>query len=60
MRYRVNDNCIGCGLCESICPEVFSIQGSVAVAVEDEVPESALASAAEAKESCAVGAIEEV
>ena len=32
----------------------------MAVAIEDDVPESALASAAEAKESCAVGAIEEV
>ena len=32
----------------------------MAVAIEDDVPESALDSAAEAKESCAVGAIEEV
>jgi ferredoxin len=37
---------------------VFSIQGDVAVAIEGEVPESALASAAEAKEGCPVGAIE--
>ena len=60
MKYHVNDNCIGCGLCESTCPEVFSIQGDVAVAIEGDVPESALASAAEAKESCPVGAIEEL
>ncbi len=60
MKYHVNDNCIGCGLCESICPEVFSIQGDVAVAIEGDLPESALASAAEAKESCPVGAIEEL
>ena len=48
MKYKVNDGCIGCGLCESTCPEVFSIQGDVAVAIEGEVPESTLASAAEA------------
>ena len=59
MKYKVNDSCIGCGLCESTCPEVFSIQGDVAVAIDAEVPESALASAAEAKDSCPVGAIEE-
>ena len=60
MKYFVNDNCIGCGLCESICPEVFSIQGDVAVAIEGDVPATALATAAEAKEGCPVGAIEEV
>jgi|GEM_PF-794772 len=48
MKYKVNDSCIGCGLCESTCPEVFSIQGDVAVAIEGEVPEAALAAAAEA------------
>ena len=60
MKYFVNDSCIGCGLCESTCPEVFNIQGDVAIAIEGEVPETALATAAEAKESCPVGAIEEV
>ena len=59
MKYHVNDSCIGCGLCESTCPEVFSMNGDAAVAIEGEVPESALAAAAEAKEGCPVGAIEE-
>ena len=60
MRYFVNDGCIGCGLCEGTCPEVFSMSDAgVAVAIEAEVPEEALASAAEAKEGCPVGAIEE-
>ena len=45
MKYKVNDSCIGCGLCESTCPEVFSIQGDVAVAIEGEVPGSAMAAA---------------
>lgn len=59
MKYKVNDSCIGCGLCEGTCPEVFSIQGDVAVAIDGEVPEAVLASAAEAKEGCPVGAIED-
>ena len=48
MKYKVNDGCIGCGLCESTCPEVFSIQGDVAVAIEGEVSEAALAAVADA------------
>ena len=59
MKYHVNDNCIGCGICESTCPEVFSMNGDVAVAIDTEVPENALAAAAEAKDGCPVGAIEE-
>ena len=59
MKYKVNDSCIGCGLCESTCPEVFHMNGDVAVAIEGEVPEAALAAAAEAKDGCPVGAIEE-
>ncbi|MDD5859205.1 MAG: ferredoxin [Eubacteriales bacterium] len=60
MKYKVNDECIGCGMCEATCPEVFSLTDEgVAKAIEDEVPADAEASAAEAKDSCPVGAIEE-
>ena len=60
MKYFVNDGCIGCGLCAGTCPEVFSMSDAgVAVAIEAEVPEGALDSAAEAKDGCPVGAIEE-
>ncbi len=60
MKYFVNDSCIGCGLCAGTCPEVFSMSDAgVAVAVEEEVPESALDSASEAMDGCPVGAIEE-
>ena len=60
MKYFVNDGCIGCGLCGGTCPEVFSMSDAgVAVAIEAEVPEGALDSAAEAKGGCPVGAIEE-
>ena len=60
MKYFVNDGCIGCGLCAGTCPEVFSMSDEgVAVAIDSEVPEGALDSAAEAMDGCPVGAIEE-
>ena len=60
MKYIVNEGCIGCGLCEATCPEVFSMSDAgVAVAIESGVPEEVLDTAAEAKEGCPVGAIEE-
>ncbi len=35
MKFKVNENCIGCGLCANTCPDVFSMadEGS-AVAIE--------------------------
>ena len=61
MTYYVNENCIGCGLCTGTCPCVFSLSNNgVAVAIETAVPEEALDSAAEAKDNCPAGAIEEV
>ena len=39
--------------------EEGAAEGDVAVAIEDEVPGAAMASAAEAKEGCPVGVIEE-
>ena len=60
MKYIVNEGCIGCGLCEATCPEVFSMSDAgVAVAIESEVLEEVLDTAAEAKEGCPLGAIEE-
>ncbi|MHB1452389.1 MAG: ferredoxin [Saccharofermentanales bacterium] len=52
------DACIGCGICESVCPEVFQMddEGKAKVIVE-EVPEQAKACTAEAEESCPVTAI---
>ena len=61
MKYRVNDGCIGCGLCEETCEEVFSMTDEgVAKAAETEVATELEGAAEEAKDGCPVGAIEEV
>jgi len=60
MQYRVNQSCIGCGLCADTCPEVFSMNDNgMAAAIEEEVPATLLDVAAQAKEGCPVGAIED-
>lgn len=58
MKFRVNDNCIGCGLCNATCPEVFRMEDGRAVAVAGDVPAESESSATEAMENCPVSAIE--
>ena len=52
------DGCIECGLCASVCPEVFRMgdDGPAEVYV-DEVPAEAEDSAVEAQEGCPVSVI---
>lgn len=52
------DGCISCGLCESICPQVFRMaEDGLAEVCVDTVPASAEATALEAKDSCPVSVI---
>ena len=58
MKYAVDENCIGCGLCNATCPEVFSMTDEgTAKEIEEDVPASAEETAKEAMENCPVGAI---
>lgn len=50
--------CIGCTLCTGICPEVYTMDGSLAHAMEGEIPGEYASGAAEAAQSCPVNAIE--
>lgn len=57
MQVRVNDDCIGCGLCANICPEVFSMNmDNFSQVVGD--PEANSAGVMESAEACPVNAIE--
>ena len=56
MTVKVNDSCIACGACESICDAVFSIEDK-AVVNETAVAEN-IDSVKEAADACPVSAIE--
>ena len=58
MKFHVNDNCIGCGLCANTCPGVFSMNDGRAVASPGGPAPDLEDSALEAMESCPVNAIE--
>lgn len=56
--YVDKDACISCGLCPSICPEVFEMEDDGKAGVTtDEVPASVEDAAMEAESSCPVNAI---
>jgi ferredoxin len=58
MKANVNkETCIGCGLCETICPAVFGMKESVAEVIAEPVPPQAERDCREAAESCPVAAI---
>ena len=57
MKYVVNDGCIGCGLCAGTCPEVFSMEGTLAVAQPGELSGELVPAAIDAAQNCPVSAI---
>jgi len=58
MKVRVDEEtCVGDGTCVEICPEIFEMQGDVAVAKMEEVPEELEGACREAAKSCPVDAI---
>ena len=51
------DTCTGCGLCTESCPEVFEMEGDIAVVKVDEIPPEVEEEARQAVEECPVEAI---
>ena len=58
MKVRVDEEtCVGDETCVEICPEFFEMNGDVAVAKMEEVPEELEGKCKEAAEACPVEAI---
>lgn len=59
MKAKVDrETCIGCGMCASTCPDVFSMDDEdKAVAINADIPENSLDTAKEAEQDCPVTAI---
>ena len=49
--------CIGCGLCPSICPDVFSMNDDGKAVASENIPDSKHDDVKDAESSCPVSAI---
>lgn len=58
MDARINENCIGCGFCVSVCPDVFVMTDEDVAKAQGNVPEKLESEVMEAAEGCPVDAIE--
>lgn len=52
----IEEDCIACGQCQAIAPEVFEVD-DVAVVIVDSVPEELIDDVQDAIEACPTGAI---
>ncbi len=59
MKVKVNQECIGCGMCIDMCPDVFEYNDEGLSSVKSaEVDDSLKDAVTEAQEACPVDAIE--
>lgn len=56
--YIDEDACIGCGACVDICPDVFEMDGDIAVVKTAQILEELEDKAEEAADSCPTEAID--
>jgi len=57
MKARVTDDCISCGRCVEICPEVFEMGEDKAFVRVDEIPQEFADATREAADECPTSAI---
>ncbi|MCD6390195.1 MAG: ferredoxin [Desulfobulbaceae bacterium] len=57
MKATVTEECIACGQCVEICPEVFVLEDDIAEVIVDEIPEEYQDKCKEAAEECPAEAI---
>jgi ferredoxin len=58
MKVRVNDDdCVGDGSCAELCPDIFKMEGDLAIVRREDVPQELEYLVREAAESCPVDAI---
>jgi len=57
MRARVTEDCVACGRCIDICPEVFEMGEDTAQVTVDPIPEEFEGATREAADDCPVSAI---
>ena len=55
---HVNEECILCGICADMCPEVFELGDEIAVVILKEIPPEHQDCCREAAEDCPTEAIE--
>ncbi len=55
----IEEQCIGCGACGAICPEVFEVDG-VSKVINDDISDDLKETVKEAIETCPTSAIEEI
>ena len=61
MKFKVNEGCIGCGMCVGTCPGVFSFgPDGTAIAAENETATGDEATAMDALSGCPVSVIEKI
>lgn len=57
MKASVTEDCIACGRCVEICPEVFEMGEDIAEVKVDEIPEEYQDATQEAADECPASAI---